>query len=159
MEKNNNRAGIYAIVNIANGHKYVGQASNLSKRHTKHFDDLKSGKHFNAYLQNAYKKYGKANFSFTILEYVDDPHETDLSEREQYWIDKLNPEYNLMRFASNIIDYKGFRAKYVVGADDVLVLKTWQKYKAPAWNSWVYGGARNPQLDNPRPPKKGAQNG
>lgn len=48
--------------------------------------------HQNAYLQNAYNKHGEDMFVMSILELTN-----DLSIREQYWIDLLNPEYNLTK--------------------------------------------------------------
>lgn len=139
-----NRPGIYAIVNVVNDNKYIGQAANIGKRWYQHKIQLKSNCHFNQYLQNAYNKYGKANFSFIVLEYCESSLKYLLNEREQYWIDKLNPEYNLIDYVDIEVEYKFFRKNYVINADDVLVVKHWQKYKAPKWNTWVYGSAKNP---------------
>lgn len=142
------KSGIYAIVNITNGHKYIGQSLDLAKRKEQHFKDLASNRHANKYLQNAYNLHGKAFFSFTIIEYLDDPSGEMLgrllNEREQYWINKNKPEYNLVNVVGDEADE--LQAKFIIEQNDVLVLKRWQKYKAPAWNAWVYGGARNPKL-------------
>jgi group I intron endonuclease len=51
-------------------------------------------KHANSYLQNAYNKYGAASFIVTILE---ECAPDSVLEREQFYINKLNPIYNLTR--------------------------------------------------------------
>jgi len=47
-------------------------------------------------LQNAYNKYGKKYFIFYALEYC-----KDITEREQYYIDLLQPNYNIRLDAQN----------------------------------------------------------
>ena len=78
--------GIYAIINTANGKKYIGSSTNIKKREYTHFSCLRRNKHVNNYLQNAYNKYGKELFVFNIIEVT--KHEI-LFEREQYWINML----------------------------------------------------------------------
>lgn len=48
-------------------------------------------------------KYGYSGFSFAILEYCD---KNDIINREQYYIDILNPEYNLCRVAGSSLGLK-----------------------------------------------------
>lgn len=48
-------------------------------------------------------KYGYSNFSVEILEYCD-PSEAIL--REQYYIDLLNPEYNILKIAGSLLGFK-----------------------------------------------------
>jgi len=76
-------SGIYAIVNTANGKKYVGQTIDLSRRLTDHLRDLKTGNHFNDHLQRAFTKYGESSFEFRILEEVPTAL---LDNRECAWI-------------------------------------------------------------------------
>ena len=76
--------GIYKIINKIDGKVYIGGTTRLDLRKSNHFSYLKSGKHFNHKLQDAYNKYGKDNFSFEILEYVDD--KINLDTRENYWV-------------------------------------------------------------------------
>ena len=74
--------GIYAIRNRRNGKLYVGSASNISKRWSRHRKDLREGTHKNKHLQAAFNYYGEDAFDFIVLELTD-----DLIRREQYWID------------------------------------------------------------------------
>lgn len=52
---------------------------------------------------NALLKYGYSNFSLTILEYC---KPNKCLEREQYYIDLLQPEYNILRRAGSSLGYK-----------------------------------------------------
>jgi group I intron endonuclease len=47
-------------------------------------------------------KYGYASFSFEILEYC---NKNDVLVREQYYLDLLKPEYNILRIAGSSLGY------------------------------------------------------
>lgn len=81
--KGTERPGIYAIEHLS-GKCYVGSASNISKRWSRHRADLRLGKHRNLHLQAAWDRDGEAAFTFRILEITE-----DLTAREQHWIDAL----------------------------------------------------------------------
>lgn len=91
--------GIYRILNVINGYCYIGSAVNLRQRWVNHRSDLRHGKHANTYLQNAWNLYGEAVFRFEILEHVADSGQ--LIEREQHYMDSLQPEYNLAPLAGS----------------------------------------------------------
>lgn len=86
-------SGIYKIVNTANGKIYVGSSIDIKNRWAQHKFSLNKNKHANPILQNAWNKYGKDVFQFSILELVDP---LSLTKREQWYIDELNPEYNIV---------------------------------------------------------------
>lgn len=103
-----NKPGIYKIINTVNNHLYIGSSNNLKRRKCQHFSRLKSGTHANKHLQSAYNKYGLNSFVFEIIEIV----EGDLNgltckllKQEQYWIDTLRPEYNILHIAGRPIGY------------------------------------------------------
>lgn len=73
---------IYKTTNLINGHTYVGQSIN----------DDPSYKGGGKILRLAFKKYGRQNFKKEILEYCE-VEKLDL--REIYYIDLLNPTYNI----------------------------------------------------------------
>ena len=81
------KSGIYQIKNIINGKIYVGQSQNVELRYKRHMGELSRGIHGNHHLQNAYTKYGRDAFEFSILELC--PID-QLDEREVYWISQLN---------------------------------------------------------------------
>lgn len=89
--------GIYLIRNVANDHFYVGSSRNIEWRVGVHSRGLDSNHHHSRYLQNAYNKYGLDNFEYEILTVCDID---SLLSREQEFIDKLHPQYNVSPFAS-----------------------------------------------------------
>jgi len=48
-------------------------------------------------------KHGYSNFDLDILEYCDSK---DLLKREQYYIDLMNPEYNILKKAGSPLGFK-----------------------------------------------------
>lgn len=85
-------ACIYCIKNNVNDHCYIGQTINFAQRKSKHFRELDKNEHHNLPLQRAYNKYGKENFSISVIE--DNIPLEILKEREDYWIEKLG-YYNI----------------------------------------------------------------
>ena len=84
--------GIYVIRNIINDNCYVGQSIDVKRRWYQHRckKNLKSKYH----LYRAFNKYGIENFKFEVIEYV--KNIDDLTIRELFWYNKLEPEYNQM---------------------------------------------------------------
>ena len=87
------KEGVYLITNLKNGKKYVGQSVQPYGRRATHFSFHNTEKHAsNKILQSDLKEYGKQSFTFEILEHC---NKEELLEKEKYYINKLNPEYNL----------------------------------------------------------------
>lgn len=84
-------SGIYCLINIKNGKRYVGSSKNIAKRIWEHRANLRHNSHDNRHLQNAWNKYGEKCFDFFVLEKC---NIEELIEREQFYIDTLKPEYN-----------------------------------------------------------------
>lgn len=76
--------GIYKIINIVNNKFYVGSAVDLKRRKTRHFSELRTGKHNNSKLQNAWIKYGEQAFMFAVVEEL--PNDADLLAAENVWL-------------------------------------------------------------------------
>lgn len=96
--------GIYAIVHIETGRRYIGSAVSISSRWSKHKSDLRSGSHCNRKLRGSWAKHGENAFRFEVVELVTD--RTKLIEREQFWMDTLNPYYNLVMVAGSCLGMK-----------------------------------------------------
>ena len=60
------RSGVYIIRCVANKLVYVGQTTRFAARRRQHENDLRTGRHKNARLQNAYNKYGADTFTITL---------------------------------------------------------------------------------------------
>lgn len=73
-------SGIYVIRNDITGNGYVGQSARMRKRIADHLNLLRRGVHPNPHLQNAFAKYGEANFSYDFEVVCDDVSELDMLE-------------------------------------------------------------------------------
>jgi group I intron endonuclease len=89
--------GIYKITNKTNGNFYIGSSVDISRRWKKHTTLLRSNSHYNSHLQNAWNLYGEENFFFEIVETC---IKENMVEREQSYIDNLNPTYNVSKNAA-----------------------------------------------------------
>lgn len=93
------KIGIYRIKNSINNKIYIGSTKNIEARWAKHKALLRHNKHQNAHLQNAWNKYGENAFIFEVIE---ECKIEDLINREQFFIDNLNPEYNQTAIAGKV---------------------------------------------------------
>ena len=84
--------GIYKIINVVNNKFYVGSAVDFKRRKTRHFSELRTGKHNNAKLQAAWRKYGEQAFVFVVVEEL--PDGADLLAAENVWLkEHVGKEY------------------------------------------------------------------
>ena len=93
--------GIYKITCLANNKSYIGQSVSIKRRWATHQRELAAGTHYNVYLQRAYNKYGKDNFTYEILELCS---KDKLNEREQFYVkifDTFENGYNCDRGGHN----------------------------------------------------------
>ena len=97
------KSGVYQIVNTVNGKFYIGSSIDLKKRKNKHFNELKHNKHTNVHLQSSVNKYGIENFHFEILATC--PKEYCI-KLEQFFINSLNPHYNIYPTAGSPLGMK-----------------------------------------------------
>ena len=90
--------GVYRIKNITTGKQYIGSTvMSFLKRLQHHHAMLKSGKHKNAYLQNAWNKYGEDDFIFEVVEVCE---KKDCLLKEQIYLDSETNLYNINPLAS-----------------------------------------------------------
>lgn len=96
-------SGIYKITNKLNGKFYIGSASNIKRRWRQHRFDLIHNTHDNIHLQRSWNKYGQEEFLFELVEECD---KGSLVLREQFYMDTLNPQYNIGKFATSSVGIK-----------------------------------------------------
>lgn len=96
-----NYSGIYCLKNTINDKYYIGSAKKLNYRLWNHKHKLIKGTHANNILQNFVNKYGIDTLYFEILEKVENID--NLLEREQYYLDNLNPEFNILKIAGSSV--------------------------------------------------------
>lgn len=76
--------GIYAIRHKISRREYIGCSVNTEQRWRQHLHKLRSGKHPNQKLQNAWAKYGEGAFEFMVIEIC---QESELITTEQRHIE------------------------------------------------------------------------
>jgi len=103
LKENKGKSGIYMLTNKLTNDIYIGQSADISKRFKNYFNFsyIKSKDSF--IISRALLKYGYSNFSVTILEYCD---KSNLIVREQYYFNKLNPQYNILKIAGSSTGFK-----------------------------------------------------
>jgi len=96
--------GIYAIA-LNDGRCYVGSTSQyFKKRWAEHRQRLIKGSHPNVHLVRAWNKYGAYAFTFVVLEEIELVEESIRIERENFWIAKLQPDFNMAPVAGAGLD-------------------------------------------------------
>ena len=93
---------IYKIENEVNNKFYIG-VTKSKYRFSSHKSNARKGR--NLPLYNAMRKYGEDKFSFHVLEEGED-YEYGWKVREPYFIEKLNPDYNLTAGGDGVREYK-----------------------------------------------------
>lgn len=103
--ENKNKSGIYKWENKISGEFYIGSAVDLSKRMSEYYREsyVTHPSRGKSIICFALVKYGYNNFSLSILEYCD---RTEVISREQYYLDLLNPSYNILKYAYSSEGYK-----------------------------------------------------
>jgi hypothetical protein len=99
LKDNRNKSGIYRWTQKKTGFSYVGSATKLYNRFSTYYIFPMVVKILNrskSHILSAILKYGYSKFTLEILEYCDPK---DLIKREQYYLDLLQPEYKLLKFA------------------------------------------------------------
>lgn len=96
--------GIYKIINIITNDFYIGSSVNIERRWKTHRNELMRGIHHNAKLLNAYHKYGKYSFEYSIVQIIKDVN--SLITIEQLYLDEQKPTYNICTTAGNSLNRK-----------------------------------------------------
>jgi group I intron endonuclease len=110
MSEKKTNCGIYKITNLIPNEKtgickvYIGSSKNLKSRKYEHFRTLENKSHNNKYLLRAYEKYGKDNFKFEHIKYIEKYEDAlkikeELLKWEQYYLNEfiINGKINYRR--------------------------------------------------------------
>jgi group I intron endonuclease len=90
-----NKIGVYCLLNLTNGHYYIGSSTNIANRMKNYLNSsyLKLKKTKNMPISRALLKYGPVNFALLIVEIIP---ANELAIRETFYIKKLLPYYNVL---------------------------------------------------------------
>lgn len=105
-KESKDKSGIYCWNNAITKKLYIGSATNLTKRLYYYLSSIRLKKEllkYNRLINKALLKYNYYNFSFNILKYC---NKDELIKWEQYYIDLLNPEYNILKIAGSTLGHK-----------------------------------------------------
>ena len=116
-EKLNNKAAIYIYNSKDNKYSYIGSTVNLAARISSHRSRISNwDKYKNTNSSLLYKtiiKYDWTNFQLGVLEYIDLSHITNdkdkrqiILNKEQFYIDKINPSLNSCKIANSPLGIK-----------------------------------------------------
>ena len=111
LSDNKGKPAIYLWRDKKSGKIYIGSAVDLSKRMHSYYSTAKLKKLDNIICRSLLH-HGHEAFSLTIIEYIyisnltkEDARKLIL-EREQYYLDLLQPDYNILKIAGNSLGYK-----------------------------------------------------
>lgn len=102
LKENRRLSGIYLWVNKLNGNTYVGSGLDLSKRLLSYYNQSELTRNSRP-IKDAILKYGHNNFILAIIEYCS---KDTLLDQEQYYLDLLRPDYNILKFAYSMLGFK-----------------------------------------------------
>ena len=105
MRDQKEKTGVYCLVNLTNGHIYIGSSFNLAVRMRNYLNTtfLKNKRNKNMPIIQALLKYGQDYFAVLIVEFV----EVDfLAIRETHYITQLLPYYNVLKQGYSSLGYK-----------------------------------------------------
>lgn len=136
-------SGIYLIQNNINKKCYIGKSSNIEKRWKYHKENYNSVKEYNKPLYRAFRYYGLNNFSFIIIENIDNYNEDQVfvNDREKYWIKQYNSfkvGYNATIGGDGGVTVKNPRISYgkLTNEEVIYLRKRYQECKYP--KSYIY---------------------
>lgn len=99
IKDNKEKSGVYKWTNIENNKSYVGGSVNLSPpRRLAQYYNINILTCYRSLIHKAILKYGYSKFKVEILEYC---KRKDVIKREQYYMDTIKPEYNILKVAGS----------------------------------------------------------
>ena len=101
------KSGVYKWTNLTDGNSYVGSSVDLGRRFSMYYSEKvlikELKKKINSHIYRALLKYGHSKFSLEIIEYCE---AEEVVTKEQYYIDLLDPEYNICPIAGSSLGRK-----------------------------------------------------
>ena len=138
------KAGVYCLVNLINGHIYIGSSVNIAIRMGNYLNNsfLINRKNNNMPIIQALLKYGQDNFAVLIVEYVSSSALEQLSIRDTHYITKLLPYYNVLKQGYSSLGYRHTEATKQMLSE--LAINRKHSYKTKALISRALVGENNP---------------
>lgn len=133
-EGNSKLSGIYEIINLANGKRYIGSAQEFKCRWKDHCRSLKNNKHQNKHFQSSFNKhfeeFGNENFlEFRVIEVMKNSTKKERLIREEFWINFAKKE-RVCLYNANLTPTKEFYTW------SIMPKETKQRQSVSAKNRW-----------------------
>jgi group I intron endonuclease len=125
------KSGIYKISFCCNKYFYIGSSANLKKRSQEHISDLNRNAHCNKKMQHIFNKHKDFNFETIELVAIE-----KLAEREQFYIDTLSPNVNILKIAYSSFGFKHYPKtieKLIGIANERKLSKKWIEAVSKGW--------------------------
>ena len=96
-KENQPPAGIFQIKNLTNSKVFIGKGLNVQGKINGNQMQLKLGTHRTKALQEDWNTYGSEQFSFEVLDYLEDDggpfrnQQKELAALEEMWLERLQP--------------------------------------------------------------------
>ncbi|OTA73182.1 hypothetical protein M434DRAFT_88574, partial [Hypoxylon sp. CO27-5] len=104
IKSNRKKSGVYRWVHIKSGKMYIGSSIDLGRRFSSYFSlKLIENQAKRSIIYKSLIKYGHLEFRLEILEFC---NSEDVIEREQFYLDALKPEYNILKIAGSRTGFK-----------------------------------------------------
>lgn len=106
IKENTDLAGVYLWTNLVTGRRYVASATVLSDRLNVYYSPSKIISILSrsrSHILSAILKHGMDKFSLSILEYCEPEN---CISREDFWIETLRPEYNILLKAGSSLGFR-----------------------------------------------------
>lgn len=110
--ENKYKAGIYMWRHKESGKRYIGSAVNLTKRISNYHSSKYLARFKCMHINNAILHHGISAFSLTIYENIiisglsKEQIKKFILELEQFYLDTINPEYNILKVAGSRLGSK-----------------------------------------------------
>lgn len=104
IKSNRKKPGVYRWVHNKSGKMYIGSSLDLGRRFSSYYS-LKfiENQAKRSIIYKSISKYGYSEFRLEILEYC---NSENVIEREQFYLDYLKPEYNILKIAGSRAGFK-----------------------------------------------------
>lgn len=105
ISENRGLSGVYRWVKKDSEKSYIGSSAKLNDRFRRYFNNsyISDNKRGGSLICKALLRYGYVGFRLEILEYCSS---SEVLAREQFYLDTLKPEYNILKVAGSNLGYK-----------------------------------------------------
>lgn len=104
IKSNRKKSGVYRWVHNKSGKMYIGSSADLGQRFSSYYSLIWiTSQAKRSIIYRSILKYGLSEFRLEVIEYC---NSEDVLKREQFFLDCLNPEYNILKIAGSRRGFK-----------------------------------------------------